>query len=159
MGENKQRYLSTEALVFSDKKFKSRLPADYMDAAYLINIPCLKSHSSAGISVAAKNHQGSVLASDQSANSQSASHLHYCFPDGNHNEMKQYRHLVDYMGHEKLGGNTVLFIVDAIWSGTDWNGAVEKWGMKPFNNDYTSSLFLSQDGVAIESVCYDFLLC
>lgn len=156
-GREQTKISSIESLVFSDKLFKSRLPADYMDAAYLINIPCMKSHGSAGISLTAKNHQGSVLASDQSANSQGASHLHYCFPDADHNAMNQYRHLVDYMGHEKLGGNTVLFIVDAIWSGTDWNGAVEKWGMKPFNDDYTSSLFLSQDGVAIESVCYDFL--
>jgi hypothetical protein len=156
-GREQTKISVNEALVFSDKKIKSRLPADYMDADYLINIPCLKSHSSAGISVAAKNHQGSVLASDQSANSQSAGHLHYCFPDKDHNAMNQFRHLVDYMGHEKLGGNTVLFIVDAIWSGTDWNGAVEKWGMKPFNYDFTSSLFLSQDGVAIESVTYDFL--
>jgi hypothetical protein len=156
-GREQTRISATEALVFSDKKIKSRLPADYMDADYMINIPCLKSHGSAGISVAAKNHQGSVLASNQSANSQSAGHLHYCFPDGDHNAMNQFRHLVDYMGHEKLGGNTLLYIVDAIWSGTDWNGAVEKWGMKPFNNDFTSSLFLSQDGVAIESVTYDFL--
>lgn len=156
-GREQTKVSSTEALVFSDKKYKSRLPADYMDAAYLINIPCLKSHSSAGISVTAKNHQGSILASNQSANTQNASHLHYCFPDADHNAMNKYRHLVDYMGHEKLGGNTVLFIVDAIWSGTDWNGAVEKWGMKPFNNDFTSSLYVSQDGVAVESVCYDFM--
>ena len=156
-GREQTKVSTTEDLIFSDKKYKSRLPADYLDANYLINIPCMKSHGSAGISIAAKNHQGSILASDQSANSQSAGHLHYCFPDGNHNAMNQYRHLVDYMGHEKLGGNTILFIVDAIWTGTDWNGAVEKWGMKPFNNDYTSSFFLSQDGVAVESVCYDFL--
>jgi len=156
-GREQTKVSTVEALSFSDRKYKSRLPADYMDAAYLINMPCLKSHGSAGISVAAKNHQGSVLAKDQSANSQSASHLHYDFPDSDHNAMNRYRHLVDYMGHEKLGGNTVLFIVDAIWSGTDWNGAVEKWGMKPFNNDFTSSLFVSQDGVAVESVCYDFL--
>ncbi len=157
-GREQTKISTEEPLVFSDKKYKSRLPQSYMEAAYMINIPTMKSHSSAGISLTAKNHQGSVLASNQSANSQSASHLHYCFPDANHTAMKQYRHLVDYMGHEKLGGNTVLFIVDAIWSGTDWNGAVEKWGMQPFNNDFTSSLFLSQDGVAVESVCYDFLL-
>jgi hypothetical protein len=29
--------------------------------------------------------------------------------------------------------------------------------MTPFNKDWTSSLFLSQDQVAIESVCFDFL--
>jgi len=146
-----------ESLVFSDKQFKSRLPQAYMDAAYMINIPCMKSHSSAGITLTAKNHQGSILDSDQTADSQSATFMHYCYPDADHNAMGQYRHLVDYMGHEKLGGNTVLFLVDAIWSGTDWSGAVEKWGMSPFNKSYTSSLFISQDGVAIESVCYDFL--
>ncbi len=156
-GREQTRVSDVEALVFSDKIYKSRLPEDYMDAAYMINIPCMKSHSSAGISLTAKNHQGSVLAEEQDAHSQSASHLHYDFPDSDHEAMNQYRHLVDYMGHEKLGGNTVLFIVDAIWSGTDWNGAVEKWGMSPFNGDFTSSLFLSQDGVAVESVCYDFL--
>lgn len=156
-GREQTKITTSEVLVFSDKKYKSRLPASYMDAAYMINLPCMKSHGSAGISIAAKNHQGSILAADQSANSQSASHLHYDFPDSDRNALRKYRHLVDYMGHEKLGGNTVLYIVDAIWSGTDWNGAVEKWGMKPFNNDYTSSLFLSQDAVAIESVCYDFL--
>lgn len=156
-GREQTKISSTESLVFSDNEYKSRLPLDYMDAAYMINMPCMKSHGSAGISLTAKNHQGSVLGSDQKANSQSASHLHYCFPDADHDAMNQYRHLVDYMGHEKLGGNTILFVVDAIWSGTDWSGAVEKWGMPPFNNDFTSSLFLSQDGVAIESVCYDFL--
>jgi uncharacterized protein (DUF362 family) len=156
-GREQTRVSNTESLVFSDKEFKSRLPEDYMDAAYMINIPCMKSHGSAGISLTAKNHQGSILGNEQDADSQSASHMHYDFPDADHEAMNQYRHLVDYMGHEKLGGNTVLFIVDAIWSGTDWNGAVEKWGMAPFNGDYTSSLFLSQDGVAIESVCYDFL--
>jgi hypothetical protein len=44
-----------------------------------------------------------------------------------------------------------------MWSGRDWFGAVEKWQMAPFNNDWTSSLFLSQDAVAIESVGFDFL--
>ncbi|MBA4322164.1 MAG: hypothetical protein C0408_05040 [Odoribacter sp.] len=29
--------------------------------------------------------------------------------------------------------------------------------MDPFNNDWSSSIFLSQDQVALESVCYDFL--
>jgi len=156
-GREQTKISDVESLVFSDKQFKSRLPQAYMDAAYMINIPTMKSHSSGGISLTAKNHQGSVLASDQTADSQSASFLHYDFPDNDHDTMGRYRHLVDYMGHEKLGGNTVLFLVDAIWSGTDWSGAVEKWGMAPFNNGYTSSLFLSQDGVAIESVCYDFL--
>jgi hypothetical protein len=155
-----QTALTTDDVFFtSDGEFQSRLPKAYMEAAYLINMPCLKSHGSAGITVAAKNHQGSVIGPYQDASSQAmGSYLHYAYPDNNDNRvMGIYRHLVDYMAHNKLGGNTLVYIVDAIWSGRDWFGAVEKWKMTPFNNDWTSSLFLSQDAVAIESVGYDFL--
>ena len=142
----------------SDGNFQSRLPKAYIDAAYLINMPCLKSHGSAGITIAAKNHQGSLIDSDQNATNQSMGALHYDYPDNAENKvMGIYRHIVDYMAHEKLGGNTLVYIVDAIWSGRDWFGTVEKWKMDPFNNDWTSSLFLSQDAVAIESVGFDFL--
>lgn len=155
-----QTELTTDDVFFtSDGEFQSRLPKAYMEAAYLINMPCLKSHGSAGISVAAKNHQGSVIGPYQDASSQAmGSYLHYAYPDNDDNRvMGMYRHIVDYMAHNKLGCNTLVYIVDAIWSGRDWFGAVEKWKMAPFNTDWTSSLFLSQDAVAIESVGYDFL--
>jgi hypothetical protein len=146
-----------QLLQFSDGQFTSSIPQHYVDAAYLINIPCLKSHDSAGITLAAKNHQGSILKPGDQPQSQSAFYMHYCLPV-NVPEMGQYRHLVDYMGHKHLGGKTLIYIVDALWGGKNWNGIVEKWKMAPFSNDYPSSLFLSQDAVAIESVGYDFLL-
>ena len=145
----------------SDDNFTSRLPQAYLDAAYLINMPCLKSHNSAGITITAKNHQGSVIGPDQDATSQyMGPYLHYDYPvdGGSENQvMGIYRHIVDFMAHAKLGGNTLIYIVDALWSGRNWDGVVEKWQMPPFNNDWTSSLFISQDPVAIESVGFDFL--
>ncbi|MFH0758641.1 MAG: DUF362 domain-containing protein [Bacteroidota bacterium] len=155
-----QTELSTGELYFnSDNAFRSRLPKAYVNADYLINMPCLKSHGSAGITLAAKNHQGSVIAADQNpTNQHMGSYLHYDYPDNPDNQvMGMYRHIVDFMAHQKLGGNTLLYLVDAIWSGRDWFGAVEMWEMAPFNGDWTSSLFLSQDAVAIESVGFDFL--
>lgn len=148
---------SEQLLVFSDKQETSSIPQHYVDASYLINMPCLKSHNSAGITLAAKNHQGSVMQEGGSAENQSAFFMHYCLPDQNSNT-DQYRHLVDYMGHEHLGGKTMIYIVDGLWAGKSWEGYVEKWSMPPFNGDYPSSLFVSLDAVAIESVGYDFLL-
>jgi hypothetical protein len=155
-----QTELTDEDVFFnSDDNFQSRLPKVYVEASYMINMPCMKSHGSAGITLAAKNHQGSVIGPDQDPDNQGmGEYLHYDYPDNPDNrKMGMYRHLVDFMAHKYLGENTLIFIVDAIWSGRDWFGAVEKWQMAPFNNDWTSSLFLSQDAVAIESVGFDFL--
>jgi hypothetical protein len=145
------------AMFFSDGKLRYRIPQEYVDADYFINIPCLKTHNEGGITVGAKNHQGSILADGQRSDNQYAIDMHYSLPANNLGYGK-YRHLVDYLGHKDLGGKTLLTIIDGIWAGRSWEGFVEKWNMAPFNGDYPSSLFISQDRVAVDAVCYDFLL-
>lgn len=156
-GREKTIPSSEQLIQFSDKKETSSIPQQHVDATYFINIPCLKSHDTAGITIAAKNHQGTILEPGDEPEEQYALYMHYTFPKNNA-QTDQYRHMVDYMGHEELGGKTLLYLVDGLWAGRSWEGFLEKWAMAPFNNDYPSSLFLSQDAVAIESVCYDFLL-
>lgn len=156
-GREKTIPSSEQLIQFSDGKETSSIPQQHVDATYFINIPCLKSHDTAGITIAAKNHQGTILEEGDVPQNQSAMYMHYTFPQNNP-KTDQYRHMVDYMGHEELGGKTLLYLVDGLWAGRSWEGFLEKWAMPPFNNDYPSSLFLSQDAVAIESVCYDFLL-
>ncbi len=143
----------------SDGLVNVRIPSEYVESSYFINLPCLKSHDHGGITLGAKNHQGSILQDGANSDGQSAEIMHNnnYFP-GNNGEMGSYRHLVDYMGHEHLGGKTLLTILDGIWAGKSWQGYVEKWNMEPFNNDYPSSFIISQDLVAIESVGWDFLL-
>ncbi|MBN1413722.1 MAG: DUF362 domain-containing protein [Bacteroidales bacterium] len=149
---------TSEALMkFSDGQYQSRLPQEYVNAAYFINMSCLKTHNEGGITMGAKNHQGSIIASNQSPSEQYAYFMHYSLP-ANSQGYGKYRHTVDYLGHEQLGGKTLFYIVDGIWAGRNWEGIVEKWQMAPFSNDYPNSLFLSQDPVAIESVGFDFLL-
>jgi hypothetical protein len=119
------------------------------EADYLINLAALKAHMIAGVTLTTKNHYGSFTRG-------SASHLHIALPNetpGN----SRYRPLVDMMGHEKLGGNTLLFVVDGLYPGPDANDKPDKWHMEPFNGNWASSLFVSQDPVALESVCFDFL--
>jgi hypothetical protein len=76
--------------------------------------------------------------------------------------MGQYRALVDLMGHRELGGKTLLYLVDGLYGGYYWEGRPYLWKMPPFGDgtagDWPSSLFASQDPVAIDSVAYDFLL-
>jgi hypothetical protein len=124
-------------------------------AEYMINIPMLKAHKHAGITIFAKNHFGSHTRSD-------ASHLHggLVSPDGV-NPTRQgyglYRVQVDLMAHSLLGRKNLLYLMDALWA-TDYElDAPVKWNMSPFNGNWMSSIFLSLDPVAIESVGFDFL--
>ncbi len=148
---------SAEAVLkFSDKKYESTLPQQYLDATYLINIANLKTHNEGGITLIAKNHQGSFLEKGSDPKSQYAINMHYCLPANSRGSGK-YRHTVDYMGHEQTGGKGLIYIVDGIWAGESWEGWIKKFKSAPFNDDYPNSLFISQDPVALESVCYDVL--
>lgn len=125
------------------------------NADYLINVPTMKAHARAGITLFAKNHFGSHTRIN-------AEHLHngLVAPDNANpirTDSSMYRVQVDLMGHEQFGGNQVLFLLDALYSGSEATDPPTKWDMEPFNGDWTSSILVSQDPVAIESVAYDLL--
>ncbi len=156
------------AITYSDKGkvMTSAITDDMMqemyDANYMINIAALKAHARSGVTFCAKNHFGSST----HGNSYSAERLHVgsINPNSDNDNLTNargdyhmYRVLTDLMGHEKLGGNTVLFVVDGLWGGIEATDMPVKWEMVPFNNDFPSSLFVSQDEIALESVCLDFL--
>lgn len=76
--------------------------------------------------------------------------------------MDMYTVLVDLMANYQLGEKTMLYMLDGLIAApresvpiTDENA---KWKQSPFNNAYTSSVFFSQDPVAIDSVGADFLM-
>ena len=130
------------------------LPKVITQSDYLIVIPAMKAHMRAGVTLCGKIHFGSNLVG-------SATHLHggLVAPDKTpaRTGYGLYRVQVDLMGHKDLGGKTVLFLLDALWSGSEANDPPRKFKMAPFNNDWTSSVFASQDQVALESVGFDFL--
>ncbi len=151
---------SADTLMFtSDGEVKEFLPSCYVEAVYMINIPVFKKHHRAGISLSSKNHFGTFTP----FNDIWAGHWHYSLPctegDGNVNngEYGVYRCFVDIMGHEQLGGKTIIYIIDGLWGSTNYGHPPIEWRMAPFNNDWPSSIFVSQDPVAIESVGFDFL--
>jgi len=145
-----------DKIFYGNKNQKDKIYDVVDKAEYLINVANLKPHYAAGISLTAKNHFGTQARS-------TAAHLHNSLITprgtlGSNGGYHKYRVQVDLMGSKYLGRNTVLYLVDGLFGG----GAIEtkvpvKYFMTPFNNDWSSSIFVSQDQVALESVCYDFL--
>jgi hypothetical protein len=157
-----------DVIKFSDKgtvmpsAVKDDLMKEMYNADYLINIAALKAHARAGVTMCAKLHFGSST----HGGTYGADPLHAglistqgndAMTSGVRGDYKMYRVLTDLMGHKKLGGNTVLFVLDALWSGIEATDMPVKWKIAPFNNDFPNSLLVGQDEVAVESVGLDFL--
>jgi hypothetical protein len=150
------------------------LPTCITEAEYLINMACLRGHGLAGVTLRAKNHFGSLSADRDGRPYQwapKAAGVHPYVAVHDHSlgdpewgfsqrDQGTYNAIVDLMGHRDLGEKTVLFMIDGLYASADQNSALktgDRWQSTPFSNDWPSSLFFSQDGVAIESVGLDFL--
>ena len=145
---------------FSDKGMVLKTTTDSYftameNADYLLNIPAMKGHRWAGVTFFAKNFFGANTRS-------SADHMHAGLHRENYNkplrnEYGMYRVFVDLLGHEKLGRKCLLYFMDALWACSYEHEPPVKFKSAPFNNDWTSSILLSFDPVAIESICLDIL--
>ncbi len=137
------------------------LPTVVSEAKYLINVALARPHELAGITCCAKNFFGSVWHPNPPPGNDYYYHgwcpffMHKAVAALNFSadipmrSMGSYNALVDLMGHKDLGGKTFLFIGECI--------RPKYWSAPPFNRRPASSLFMSQDIVAIESVLLDFL--
>jgi len=149
-------YWSTPAAAGTKQDF---LPKQFAEAAYFINFAILKSHDQGGITVCGKNLYGSLIRNPDTTlwgKRYNYYDMHGSLPR-NTSGMGKYRALVDLMGHPQLGGKTLLYMVDGLFSGRNWSSDPAKWSIPPFFGDWPSSVFISQDPVAIDSVCYDFM--
>jgi hypothetical protein len=128
------------------------LPTCIAEAEYLINFATLKAHGGAGVTLCGKNHFGSLVRWPVEKGYYDMHRASFA------KETQQYREQVDLTGHAQLGGKTILYLIDGLFSGKHPMDAVpRKMNMPPFNGDWPKSLFASQDPVAIDSVGYDFL--
>ncbi len=128
------------------------LPTCIAEAEYLVNFATFKAHGGTGVTLCGKNHFGSLVRWP-------AEQGYY---DIHRNSFAKktgiYREQVDLMGHDHLGGKTVLYLIDALFCGKHpMDAAPRTMNLEPFNGDWPKSLFASQDPVAIDSVAFDFL--
>jgi hypothetical protein len=130
----------------------------YADVEYFINLASLKGHYNvAGITLCGKNHYGSLRQPNAGGYYDMHSDGPYSVPQSG-----KYRNMVDLMGHRDVGGKTFLCMIDGLYGGKHAlsypQNLPRKWQMAPFNNDWPSSIFVSQDQVALDSVGFDFLI-
>ena len=143
----------------TDKCSMSLARAAY-EADYMINMALMKRHSEptdkwrdsagqTGITSTGKNQFGSL---------EKVPPLHFSIRDwSSFRGMGTYNCIVDLMAHERIGGNTLVYIVDAMYVNPKHNGHAVRFKRAPFNNGWTSSFLASNDQVAIESVVLDFI--
>jgi len=126
-------------------------PRAVTEAKYLINMALLRAHSLFGVTFCWKNHFGSIYWPSNGGWTPSPLHNF-----GNRDlPMGSYNCLVDLMGHPHLGGKTLLYMIDAVYGAR--NQSAEVMQFASFGNKWTSSIFVSQDPVAIDSVALDFV--
>ena len=122
------------------------------EATYLIDAALLKGHVSSGVTLCAKNLFGAT-----SINPDWRKNAHDGFPH-NRDGSPGYAAVVDFLGHKDLGEKTMLFLIDGLYGNENADPPPShKWKMAPFNDAWPSSIFMSLDGVAIDSVGFDFL--
>jgi hypothetical protein len=135
---------------------KGELPAGYLprqvtEAKYMINMALLRPHGMAGVTLTAKNHFGSVHFPNDGGWSPRILHDSVLRTQ----PMGSYNALVDLVGHRHLGGKTMLYVLDGLYTAEHNEGSVFQWAS--FNDHWASSMLMSQDPLAIDSVALDLL--
>jgi hypothetical protein len=152
----------------------SAQPMPFVEADYVVNLAIMKGHSSVGATFCGKNWYGCFCASPGKAGATNpmpwndpadSAHVTAYVGTGYTPTMGNYRLQVDLMGNKNFGEKTVLFILDGLWGFAKHSSGSypQKYTFPPFNNadpvngDYPSSVLMSQDMVAIDSVGLDFV--
>jgi MYXO-CTERM domain-containing protein len=115
-----------------------------VNAKYMINMAILKTHGGDVATLCGKNHWGTTPRGRD----------HYWI--NGDRPMGSYNPIVNMLGSKHLGGKTVLWMIDAIYSANGSDSGPSRWNIVPFNGGWPNSLFVSQDGVALDSVGFDF---
>jgi hypothetical protein len=151
---------NTDSLKYSDRGTILDIDAHQffdciVNADYVLSLPAIKGHRWGGVTFFAKNHFGSNTRDG-------AWHLHKGLHRTDYDApiregYRKYRVFVDLMSYEHLGGKTLIYIGDFLWSTSEEHLPPVKFQTAPFNNDWSSSILVSLDPVAVASVALDIL--
>jgi hypothetical protein len=144
------------------------IPKQVRDATYLVNVAILKAHSypyaaaeggdegQTGITMTGKNHFGSIKGTPE---------LHAAINTNQDATKNAYSPIVDLAACPNLGAKTILYVLDGLYCARRHQSYPLHFPNPPFNNrvapyenpEWPSSILVSQDGVALDSVGLDIL--
>jgi len=131
------------------------LPMCFTEATYLVNLSVVRPHRVFGITSAAKNHFGSVFDVDSAKFVPSKLHAFALWDYPTPNKMGDPHCNPVLLGHKTINNKTFLYLADGLYTGYNQGSAIKRWST--MDNKWFSSLLMSQDPVALESVVFDFM--
>jgi uncharacterized protein (DUF362 family) len=149
---NAQGFSTTQKVTFDEPSGAPSLPDQAISqvlvgAHYLINMPIMKKHGHAYVTLSFKNHFGSI---------QWCGELHELTFPYTAGYQPEYSPMVDIYRNPHFGAKTVLTIGDGLYgSWGNQSSTPAPWGA--FGDEAPNSMLFSLDPVAIDCVMYDFL--
>ena len=131
------------------------LPKSFSDATYQINFSQVRPHTIFGITSVAKNHFGSVYDPEQKLFRPDKLHEYALISTAIPNKIGDIHCSPVLVGHKTNYAKTFLYLADGLYTAYHQGGSVKRW--ETIDNDWLSSILMSQDPVAIESVVFDFI--
>ena len=122
-----------------------------IDATYLINIPIIKDHGIAAVSLGFKNHFGTINDVVRGGGDD----LHYYINPFDSHYSTEFDPQVDIYLNPHIRYKTVLVVGDALFGAFGAKATPTRWSS--FGNDAPNSLFFSSDPVAADCVMFDIL--
>ncbi len=151
-GVNDRGFSLAERVVFAPPAGVPAVPEQcisqvLVDAHYLVNMPIMKKHSHAHVTLSFKNHFGTI---------EQCAEVHPpVFPESA-TYTPDYNALVDIYRHPQFVGKTVLTVGDGLFA-SRYTQSSPPAPWITFGSRAPNSLFFSRDPVAIDCVMYDFL--
>jgi Domain of unknown function (DUF362) len=143
---------TTDPIKFSDPKVGIAFqPKCVVESKYRISYALLRAHTICGVTLCTKNNNGTLYWPA----------TNYWGPRVYHDFIRKTRGLpaynafVDILGHRQIGGKTFLNFLDGIYAAEQSETNVVRF--QSFGGHWASSIFISQDPIAIDSVGLDFL--
>ena len=136
-------------------KYQMCLASILSEAEYIINYALVRPHRVFGITGVGKNHFGSVYELTKKDFQPNELHAFALWDYPTPNKHKDPHSNPVLMGHKTIQSKTILQFADGLYTSITQSGPIQRFST--MDNDWFSSLLVSQDPVALESVVLDFI--